>query len=533
MIIKVYVLFLIGLFSQIALGEICSEHNPGNNSIPLCPEKGRILNETFPVSMAFVSTNQGGQNFVNSFAREILTAGNSSSPTSPEFKYPTIFLSGSENECAALKKYLHSIVGEKKAEKIVVCSTEKTSYNWQQDVMQGHFDPQTGQPVLDINADYESSEGAPVGENFHEQFSKTVPGICPKVKVNKVNLWKRSHFNAASGGNFAGIPPHFCVVGRGDAHIKKEFNQLTRDICGNAEVIEAPTSFLALGHTDEIMKTIPSGDPYPCHFKLLVADQSLAEEELSSYGGKLFDENNKDHNKFLENSSSAQHTCSQARELRKQETEEDETRSTSFLNDLLKGILTINAAHGELPLDYEFQSQRGPASSSGGIQIATLSICDELNLTGPECCEGVTGREFIEGFHVDNKKFSKIVDKQLDDFAENLKKKIGRRCPDSIIRVPTLFYTSNPAYMDGVSDDDTDIKFARGHAVFPNMTNGVAIGSKLIFPDQVVTPYNNYLNKITAKTSLDHSKINTLFAHKKWGNLHCSTNLVRYCRPRR
>ncbi len=149
------------------MGKICSEHNPENAFVPLCPEKGRMLNETFPVSMVFVSTDQGGQDFVNNFAQEILTAGNSySSTSSPGFKYPTIFLSGSEDECTALKKHLHSVVGEGKAEEIVVCSTEKTNYNWQQDVMLGHLDSQTGQPVLDINADYESSTNAPVGQNF-------------------------------------------------------------------------------------------------------------------------------------------------------------------------------------------------------------------------------------------------------------------------------------------------------------------------------------------------------------------------------
>ena len=489
---------MIWLFTQVVEGEVCSKHNPNDYSVPLCPEKGTMLNETFPVSMAFVSVEEESPEFIKKFSQEILTAGNGK-------KHPTIFLSGPKKECLGLRKHLEEkgVVGKGEAKGVVVCS-EKTKLTWQQDFMQGHFNPSTGHPVVKINENYDYGKGKHQFKNLGPIISQT----CSGVQVEPVRLIKNR--DGSSFGNFEGIPPHFCVVGSSDFN-KAEFNKMSKKVCGNADIIKAPTSFLKVGHTDEIMKTVPSKEPPPCNFRVLIADQSLGMELLEKSKGPLFDTHtNPVVSDYLKKFDFAEKICLEAISLRQKSRDyPEETKSTSFLNNFIKKIFSVNKAYGG------------------------LGVVNDLHP-----CEGVTGKEFVSGLRAyrDNGEFSRIIDKKLDLFAGRVKARIKNKFPQClspdfpVIRVPTLYY-SPWSLSDAESDEEKPENI--GGSVFPSLTNGLAIGSKLIFSNQIVAPYNNFLKKIASKVSLSHSTINTNFAHKRHGNLHCASNLIRYCKPRR
>ncbi len=505
-----------------------------------------MLNETFPASMAFVSTSNSSDSerrvatweFVKSFSEEVLTGGNRPfyMPGDKRVqirirkpRYPKIFLSGSRDECSALQAHLEEkgIVSEQ----IVVCS-EKEKWTWQQDFMQGYFNPSSGHPVVKINRDYypESTSYKGNTRTFYRgniQFKALGPVIsktCPGVEVHGIKLGKSG---GSMGGNFEGIPPHFCVVGKGDLG-RKEFKKVSGKVCGDADLIKAPTSFLAVGHTDEIMKTVPSGKPPPCDFKVLIADQSLGMELLDKNKGLLFDIGDPVMSDYLKRISIAGKICAEALRFRqKPDDQDDDTRSVSFLNSFMRKIFSVNEAHGRMRV---INSQ-----SSSNNRLLTKAP-DKTSPPLPHPCEGVTGSDFISGLleYRDNRDFSRIVDKKLDMFAAEVESRIKDKSPECsspVMRVPTLYYA--PWSLHDVEPEEKKIEGAEAEAVFPNLTNGLVIGSKIVFPNQVVTPYNNFLKKIAKETSMSHSTINTNFLHEKMGNLHCASNLVRYCRPRR
>ena len=73
-----------------------------------------------------------------------------------------------------------------------------------------------------------------------------------------------------------------------------------------------------------------------------------------------------------------------------------------------------------------------------------------------------------------------------------------------------------------------------GRSINPNPTNSVLLNGTLIFPQQRNELFSNYLKKNVADVlGLKSDSVNTWqSAHTNDGNLHCSTNTFRYCRPK-
>lgn len=52
--------------------EICDQVEPNDPSVPLCPEKGGMLNETYPVMVATVSSDEGKPKLINDFVSQFI-----------------------------------------------------------------------------------------------------------------------------------------------------------------------------------------------------------------------------------------------------------------------------------------------------------------------------------------------------------------------------------------------------------------------------------------------------------------------------
>ncbi|MEO0337339.1 MAG: hypothetical protein AAF202_13165, partial [Pseudomonadota bacterium] len=141
---------------------------------------------------------------------------------------------------------------------------------------------------------------------------------------------------------------------------------------------------------------------------------------------------------------------------------------------------------------------------------------------------------FLAGLNAlnDNRRFSSEVNELLDDLANDIQSAVAAQlpqCGNIIQRVPALFYSNHSVNQDGQSPEER-IAGAEGKSIFPNLTNGVAIGDDVVYPSQPLAPFQNFVQQELSSTS--PSFINTSKAHMAGGNIHCLTNVVRYCRPR-
>ena len=486
----IFIIFFI--FSSNAFSNNCAKHSKNDPSVPLCPKGGGVLPETYPVKMALVSTDM-----ING------TESDASSRKAQNFIYelfkaqenlpPAIVLSAfNQNECESIIKGIKTraitdnAIADNKKEELAsewasnISCNIKSNWTWQQDFAQSYVNSK-GTPVVRFNSQYDRNNG------------KNYRGIKPHIRkcgflVNEMGLGSG---NASMGGNIEAIPPDICVVGDSIDDEKININSL----CSNVHKIKAPTEFMEVGHVDEIMKTIETNDPKPCNFKVLVGDISLGRRLLLN--SKLKEE-------FIPNPSQQQSDiCEIGRSINPE-------RSS--------GDYPTNSIDGSNINYLDFIKQFFPAVFLPKAN-ANLSVDGgSKTFSSPED-KSCWPKDFYEGLMSEHKE-GNSKEKELNDFAHKVNSAISRRlpgCSNSVLRVPMLFY--------GRHVDDAI-------STFPNPTNGVSINSHFIFPEQNNTIFQNYLNEMTSKLSIKSSTIDTRSLHKRKGNLHCASNLLRYCRPR-
>lgn len=497
---------ILGLLSL--SGEFASAACPGPEAFPaeaapLCPASGTLLDDSYPLMALTISDNIGGPAGVLRTAEEVFAA-----QPSP---LPLIFVNASPAGFAELQALAAKRPGwtpAKSARLRPVFAKSIDDFDivdsftdpWQQDYIKGSFDPATGRPRSRIVPTYDL-----VGD-IKEALSKALAacGIAEDPP-----LPAPSKRNGYSGGNFDAVPGGACVLGASDLK-PAAWRDYAAGVCAGRETFSAPSAWASSGHADEIFKAFPLAGGGACDFALAFASPRRALELLSEAPAE-----------------DALHPGS---------------RAPRDFDHLLGEAPGLRAACGVYQ-ENEFKKTRNYTlapiewRTTDGKPLLLPAGTGYLRGVGVSCASLTNGRlaELVRGDPV-MRETNELTQSEMDHFKEEVRAFYARRLPQcgaiKMIDLPTLYagrivVEKNGAHRLGRLDESTAVS-----AVFPTPTNSVIVGRTILVPD----PHNRALERGT-RAALEGAGfrvrfVDTLESHAVLGNLHCTTQTFRYCRPR-
>lgn len=464
-------------------------------SAPLCPENSQILPDTYP-AMAVSVSDEAGPKFVSTFVEKSLLA----QPLNP----PQFLLNVTAETYGSVVDHVDKLAktDEQRQKWLSALSRVESAYrtNWQQDYYQGSFDAKTGLPILRFVKGYEDrgqGTGATVTDLFAEIVRQmSAHGIWEGSPIGEGSASNRRLPSGAYGGNLEAAPPGICVVGDGDFRDEENWMTYAQSGCGNASpLVKAPTSWLAVGHTDEIFQSVPlPTQAAPCNFALALASPRKAVELLKQ--------------------------APQERAFDLPQDFDQKAKSDFFRSGVshpLFGAATIDQVCGDY-LDAEAKRKGRKDWWSAAASTTDWSAC-----------AAITNQQLLAQVESFGENLNARIQDKLDEFRSHLKTAVRERLPTcqlDFIEVPNLFW--------GTLDNAAQKKIGRAQAgsIFPNPTNAVILGTTNILPYPFNRAFKDYLSKEYTKRGIQVDFVDTLYAHRRKGNLHCSTQVIRYCRPR-
>ena len=400
-----------------------------------------------------------------------------------------------------------------------VTTNDGQKWNWHQDMFQAGFDPKTGRPTTHIISGYSDTE---------QRARSTVSAL--KGALNRCDIEQGkpldflpllgepygiagdlSYSNGFSGGNLLGAPGGLCVVGRHRELNDKQNRGLAQTICSNPEdVLTPPTDFLNVGHADEIFKVIPNNrKEHPCNFSVLLASPAKAIELLN------------------------QKPSQPGFSLWSKSKEENEDLSRS-LKHIYKDMCEF-AENRRNQKDRPPPQKRSPVRSERFLWQALFPFAfANLRVESANQASCFTNKDVADFFNQNHDLLlvQQEIQKKIDEFESDLRSRISSRLPQcddfGIFKVPSLFEPSG-----GFRDQEGEINFRsiRANHVFPALTNSVVVGRTLITPDPANETFREHMETVAKANGLAYDAVSSLGAHQYLGELHCSTNFIRYCKP--
>lgn len=526
-----YPLFLL-LFSQ-AWATECPPPNA-----PLCPDSGStLLDETYP-TQAFVMSNgpsfkrrpppskeqlEVTRNYINTILR------------SYDYKnVPQVILAlSTEEEFNRYKKLIEQDlikqnIKKEEIEKILgqLTHLQTPNFTWQQDYFESFVDLKTGTAQVRHIESYTNFRQPPY-RNTTSDMAKA--GAQCGITEGEAIKYDSNSFNSGEmGGNIEGAPGGFCLVGNNQG------TEFTKSFCGKKEnIITINTSWLSVGHVDEIFKIVPNGindgRPKECQFSLMAASPNKALELLkdSKYRNRSFfdfgaDKSDDDLEDLRDSRSNIYNmTNSYLCDFIVNGTK-DKVQTPAKSNNDVKSVLL------------KVLLKDAYADVSQGVQIDIESFKNRCkqNITS------VTNEEMFNEFSkdVNNFELNQYIQKSIDKDKENIKKSILSRLPQctkyfDVIDVPNYF-EGGPLVDKGNGQKELPL-YGNINAFLPNPTNSVLMNKTLLIPEAGNSAQNDYLKEELEKRKLKAEFIGTWdYSHLGMGNIHCSSHSLPYCTPR-
>ncbi|RPJ78454.1 MAG: hypothetical protein EHM20_03870 [Alphaproteobacteria bacterium] len=292
---------IMGITSLIIANNAFGISCPNVKNAPLCPSSGStLLDETYP-TQAFVISNSPMSKGLQSdkVTSEYISkiAKSYDYENMPQVLVPVTSEDDFKQVVEKVKTSLqNNNVKADKIEKVLsqISHVRNDSYTWQQDYFESFTDLKTGTPVLREFQSYITSRPVTAfavdkmqeaGKACNIAKGETLVSQHIDYVSDKKNGSDLSFESGEMGGNVEGAPGGFCLTG--DNHSKK----LSTQYCGKEEnIIQLQTSWLSVGHVDEIFKIIPSKfndrRPAECQFSLMSASPKKALELMNSSKNK-------------------------------------------------------------------------------------------------------------------------------------------------------------------------------------------------------------------------------------------------------
>ena len=519
---------------------------PTKEDAPLCPQNGiTLLDETYP-TQSFVISNAPQINSIEalemtqSFINKIIKS----------YDYenvPQIILAidmageftDFKNETK--QELINKKVSKDKIEKILNQLTFAPIYNfpWQQDWFESFVDLKTGTPIIKQMQSYGAIQDD-AGEHLAKAGEKCSMQIGKQLKQD-INFYTGPNMNASKsipggemGGNIEGAPGGFCMIGD---NLGKS---VALQVCNEEDnIIQLKTSWLLVGHVDEIFKIIPTQykdeRPPECEFSLMSASPKKALELMKDpkLGQILFAE----FNNSISDPFEIRYSRTDIKEVGNfplcQYVEEairnrpHSLKVISALKSLLMNSLFSNEAKADEASMQEFL--KSITQDSKKMAAFTASCTQNF--------DKVTNFELQTVMLTDSNftKLNSAIEESIQKDRELIKSKILSRLPQCTkwyneIEVPNLFYGDSP-----IETADKKIELSRpgtARSFLPNPTNSVLMNKTITFPDTGNKLFNNYLSEEMSKKNMKSDFILTWdYGHVENGNIHCASHSITHCRP--
>jgi hypothetical protein len=516
---------------------------PSKADVPLCPTSGTtLLDETYP-TQAFVISNLGfektkesaqvPQNFVDKIIKSYEYKNIPQIIISVENvkDFETIVSKARED----LRKKNISIVDTETILKQI--SFLKTpSYAWQQDWFESFVDLNTGAPLIKQIASY-----SPITFNTDRKLANISEQCNVKNGPPLISDYpdplddsdprenQRSFGSAEAGGNIEGAPGGFCMIGD---NAGREF---VKQVCGErSNTIQLDTSWLAVGHVDEIFKIIPThyndGRPKECEFSLMAASPKKSFELMSTSRDLPFmnldlSDKNVDEMEFRNTRSDTNYRnnlkiCSYIKNIVDKNPRDQELKSATR-NVFIKLFLNMSSAHAKNVVNSLFPKKDRELESLCKANIDRVSNLDISNMIKED---------------KDTYDLNMAIDDSIQQDKALIKLKILSRLPQctkyfNIIDVPNIFYgdklVKNPAKGKFELPRPGTIE-----SFLPNPTNSVLMNKTVTFSDTGNFIFNQYLTDELKKRKMKSDFISTWdYSHLAMGNIHCVSHSLTHCRP--
>lgn len=470
---------------------------------PLCPAAGTLLEDRYPLMALTISDHVGGTASVLRTAEEVFAA-------QPK-PLPLIFVNTSPEGFAKLLTATQGVPSwsdEKRARLRPVYAHSEDDFgivdsysdSWQQDFIKGSFDPRTGLARSRIVPSYDL-----IGDL--KEATQAALSSCGIASDEPLKAPVKR--NGYSGGNFDAGPAGTCVLGRSDLK-DADWKAYAEDACRGREAFPAPSEWAASTHADEIFKMIPLPGGGTCDFALAFASPRRAQELLAAHAAEP-----------------AFHPGAYT--------------SPAF-DKLLGDVPGWSAACGTFQ-EQEFKKTRDYTlpkiewKTDAGLEILWPERATYLRGANVKC-GGLTNGRLAEVIRLDPvlREVNELTQAQMDAFKADVRAFFARRLPEcrdlKFLDLPTLYSGRIVVEKDGRHRLGTVAEGTSVAALFPTPTNSVAIGKTLLVPN----PYSQALER-DIRAQLEALKIrvrfvDTIESHALLGNLHCTTQTFRYCRPR-
>ncbi len=525
-----------------------------NFHAPKCPTSGiKVLDDTFP-TQSFVIT--GAQTLgsmkqydkvPSDFALKIIESYDATNI--PQIIIVTDKLADFEKVKATVKQSLEKEQRPpQEIEKILgqLTHANAQAYTFIQDPFISMYNETTGSPQISLfdsfsqDENHKNVKSSLITSEIYNSISK-----CNGELLTPLPKDPASFRDGEMGGNIQGVPGGLCMIGNnlGDTNANK--------ICGGTNnIIKIHTTWLNVGHVDEILKIIPTnkndGRPKECQFAILNASPKKALEILSQPTNlkrkffsfsKALDEKQLLIEKAFKCSNSGrwiQYTenvfTKKNKEIIIKENDNNSKAKSVLYNILFPPVFADDNSDGGYKCE---ENESTGCYRSDNLQIAFSKKC-------LSSIETLTNEDFLNEYQNDEKtvKLNKAVDEAIDQDVRELKNKILNRLPQckkylQNIDVPNLFYD----YFDDTSVEEKNGQLKlkeNGSAVSftPNPTNSVIANNTILFSDTASDIFNTYLENESSRIGLKGKTIDTWdFAHIGGGELHCASHSINYCSP--
>lgn len=506
---------------------LCRSYLNVDESIPECPSQHtRVLSEGYPALAVAISENIYGPAWVVEIAQTIFKA----QPDRP----PQLLLAVSDQTYAMLLSAIDAqgewSAGQKTRFKASLTRIAGQT-PWQQDLFQSVVE--NGVPRIRSFESYkdtrrDETEGKPVpqdAEAAEANQQSIISALNEQCGIREGNPYgvgldgarDDSAISSHMGGNIEGGPYGSCFVG--DKELTDEqWDALATDLCGaKALKIKVPVSSFAVGHVDEMAMTIRTG-PGRCDEAVLIASPQAAIDQLKE---------NRD-----------QPVDARLAEYLKITNKEFVRLLDDYYSEVCDGLddnatADYNQAHPDAPTKFglpeykakifDFKNTAWRRQEYNAPELLELRMDNRCFDTMAQA----TGGDILR--YIDQESAFKyanlLLERQGQEFAKDLAAQFGDHAcgPPRIGRLPIL--------VKGQARPSSRAP-AELSSILPNPVNMQQFGNTLIIPD----PGPMFRGKVQAQIEGLSKNLKIVFKdttlmNARSGNIHCSLNAVRYCRP--
>ncbi len=491
-------------------------------AVPECPQGVSVLPETYPAAAVLVSdTGYSGRDekFAQGFVEKVLLAAGN--------QPPLVLLPVSDSTYASIRARVRALAGNNPERAAWLGSLRQVpgiAYTWQQDYFES-FAGTNGQPVLrPVFGYYNKGPDDVTGVHGAELFQNVMRSArsCGFTEGLALRDPGTEQIPGTSGGNIEALPGGLCLVGDDSFTVDTEdrhWNAYAEQACGpdKRNRIKVPTSWLAVGHVDEIMRLVPNQNrPAPCNFSVSLASPRKAIELLRAQPNDMF----LDFPEVPGESPAVTKT-------RRSSQHEPLSRFCGIANSQSSPPKSPGRRQNELP----------PVMR--GVWNLLFFPWAQADTGGPDPtlgCSSSTNQAVVSAWDRDAgqlRSYNELVQAEMDRLRELLHGKLKERfpqCEPDFIDLPNLFM--GEALVEG-ENGARSLPRHTGKSILPNAANAVSINNTVISPEPGNAAFREGIEAAYSAAGIQPEFIDTFdFAHQGQGNLHCVTHTIHTCRPR-